>query len=324
MKECSATEHQFRKMRKFIIFFCFSQMNGHRSLRSPCVTPQEYFNFTSDPSLWLRVEKNLQWELQFYLNLRKTEPPEPLFNPPPPDLSFEPPNSEESSLASSKGELTLNSIFKSILDKPSQLDLPSIRPLHGGLTSNEATSDYFSFETDFDPSSFEDHILSTSEYLRVVDSEYFEEENSISILEKISPSAIVGVIQENSFVTLHLRPSFLISTKTSMRNFSLLILKLQILPIILPVWFKLQLKLLTLTRLKLLLYLRWFQDLRKTSLINWTLSILYDFHLILLALHQKLVQFTHFWLILILLLLLFYLFVKNNLHLIFLTFLTSS
>ena len=129
----------------------------------------------------------------------------------------------------------MSSIFKSILDNTYQLDLPPIYPLHGRSTYNKPSSDSFNFETDFDPSSFEDHILETSEDLSVVDSKEFEEETSIFIPEERSASAIVEVIQENTFGTLYLRLYFLISMKTSMINFNLCVLKLPVLPFILPV-----------------------------------------------------------------------------------------
>ena len=74
---------------------------------------------------------------------------------------------EEYSLVSSNGE---TSIFKSTLKKPSRLHFPSIDPLHGGLTPNEPSSDSFNFDIDFDPSSFDDHILATSGDLSIVDS----------------------------------------------------------------------------------------------------------------------------------------------------------
>ena len=48
----SATDHQVRKIRAFILFFHSSQINGHRSFRPPRASSQDYFDFTSDPSLW--------------------------------------------------------------------------------------------------------------------------------------------------------------------------------------------------------------------------------------------------------------------------------
>ena len=66
----------------------------------------------------------------------ETEPP---FNSPPPKISFKHLTSEDSSIVSSNGEPTMNSIFKSSLKKPTQLDLPFIDPLHGGSTSNETS-----------------------------------------------------------------------------------------------------------------------------------------------------------------------------------------
>ena len=67
---------------------------------------------------------------------------------------------------------------------------------------------FFQIETNLDTSSFEGHIFETSEYLSVVNRDHFEEETSIFIPEEKAPSAIVGVIQENAFGTLHLRPCF--------------------------------------------------------------------------------------------------------------------
>ena len=75
-------------------------------------------------------------------------------------------------------------------ENPSQLDLRSIDRLHGGLASNYPSSDSFNFETDFDPSSFIDHILATSEDLSVMYSEDFEEDTSIVIPKERSSSEI--------------------------------------------------------------------------------------------------------------------------------------
>ena len=81
-----------------------------------------------------------------------------------------------------------------------------------------------------------------------------------SFLKQYPLQPLWGVTQENAFGTLHLRPCFLIFMKTltrnSTRNSNILILKVQILLFILRLWLKLQLKLQTLTPLKLLLFLR--------------------------------------------------------------------
>ena len=54
------------------------------------------------------------------------------FNPLPSKISFEPPASKDFSLISSNSNPTLNSIFKSVLMKTSQLDLSFIDSLDGG------------------------------------------------------------------------------------------------------------------------------------------------------------------------------------------------
>ena len=107
-------------------------------------------------------------------------------------ISSEPHNPEDPSTASSNGESTLSSIFTHALKNPSQLHLPLIDSLHGGSTSTETSSDSFNFQIDFDVSSFEDHVLVTSEDLNIVNSEDFEEETSIFVPEETAPSAILG------------------------------------------------------------------------------------------------------------------------------------
>ena len=62
----------------------------------------------------------------------------------------------------------------------------------GGSTSTKTSSDSFNFQIDFDVSSFEDHVLETSEDLSIVNSEDFEEETSIFLPEETAQSAILG------------------------------------------------------------------------------------------------------------------------------------
>ena len=71
-----------------MLFFLFSQINWHRSFRSPRASSQDYFNFSLDLSMWLYLDQNLQWELKMCLKLRKNEHTEPPFKPPPLDLDL--------------------------------------------------------------------------------------------------------------------------------------------------------------------------------------------------------------------------------------------
>ena len=64
-------------------FLDFSKVNECRSFRSPRASSKDYFDFTSEPSLWLRADQKTQMEIQICLKWRKTEFPERPFEPPP-------------------------------------------------------------------------------------------------------------------------------------------------------------------------------------------------------------------------------------------------
>ena len=202
------------------------------------IDEDDYHNFTCNPSNWLSDGRDprptfspsssiklLQFvesmclqqdDSSLEINEEPTSPKTSFKHPnaPPPKINFEP-----------------KSIFKSALKNPSQLDLHFDASLRGGSTSNETYSDHFNSQIDFDTSSFEAHVLITSNDLSIVNSEDFEEETSIFLADETAPSAIVGGSSRKCLWDSSLENVFSNSIKTSIRNFNLCILKLQVLPV---------------------------------------------------------------------------------------------